>query len=170
MRHKVDEIVNGLEAGNRDPIRGEHDKDLRSVLTSEDDLVRVKLTKVDVLLQQEDTLYLVDIKTAKPNASGFRDFKRTLLLWMGAYLELDPRLDIYPMIAIPYNPYEPKPYGRWTIRGMIDINSELKVAEEFWDFLGGIGAYEEILNCFERVGIELRDEIDSYFAQFSSQG
>jgi len=29
---------------------------------------------------------------------------------------------------------------------------------EFWDFLGGEGAYNELLNCFERVGIELRPE------------
>jgi hypothetical protein len=32
----------------------------------------------------------------------------------------------------------------------------------FWDFLGGEGAYKELLDCFERVGIELRDEIDEY--------
>jgi hypothetical protein len=36
----------------------------------------------------------------------------------------------------------------------------LKVANEFWDFLGGDGCYNELLNCFERVGIELRPEID----------
>lgn len=168
IRHKVDEIVNGLEAGYKDPNRDEHDNELRSVLIADNDKVDVNLTKVDVLLQRGDTLYLVDVKTAKPNKSGFRDYKRTLLEWLGAYLEFDPRLDIYPMIAIPCNPYAPKPYRRWTIRGMIDINNELRVAEEFWDFLGGDGAYEEILDCFERVGIEMRDEIDSYFAQFSS--
>ena len=43
---------------------------------------------------------------------------------------------------------------------------ELKVAEEFWDFLGGDGTYSEILDCFERAGIELRPEIDSYFSKF----
>lgn len=40
-------------------------------------------------------------------------------------------------LAIPYNPYEPKPYERWTLKGMLDLKNELKVAEEFWDFLGG---------------------------------
>ncbi len=44
--------------------------------------------------------------------------------------------------------------------GMIDLDKELKVAKDFWDFLGGKGAYTELLNCFEKVGIELRDEID----------
>ena len=34
-------------------------------------------------------------------------------------------------------------------------------------FLGGVGTYSELLNCFERVGIELRDEIDEYFSKFN---
>ena len=48
---------------------------------------------------------------------------------------------------------------------MIDLEYELKVAAEFWDFLGGTGLYEALLNIFEKVGIELRPEIDAYFAQ-----
>ena len=52
------------------------------------------------------------------------------------------------------------------MRGMLDLEHELKVADEFWDFLGGKGSYEELLNCFERVGIELRPEIDKYFLKF----
>ncbi len=33
---------------------------------------------------------------------------------------------------------------------MLDLDNELKVAEEFWDFLGGKGAYKELLDCFEK--------------------
>jgi type II restriction enzyme len=50
---------------------------------------------------------------------------------------------------------------------MIDIPNELKVADEFWDFLGGKGTYQELLDCFEEVGIELRPEVDDYFARFN---
>jgi hypothetical protein len=32
--------------------------------------------------------------------------------------------------------------------------------------LGGDGAYEELLECFEKVGIEMREEIDNYFKKF----
>jgi hypothetical protein len=56
----------------------------------------------------------------------------------------------------------------WTMRGVIDIERELKVAEEFWDLLGGDGSYEELLNCFERVGIKLRPVLDRYFSKFRS--
>ncbi|GHT37963.1 hypothetical protein FACS189427_11640 [Planctomycetales bacterium] len=73
------------------------------------------------------------------------------------------------LIAIPYNPYEPEPYQRWTMKGMLDLPQELKVAEEFWDFLGGEGTYQELLDCFEQAGIELRPEIDDYFGRFNKQ-
>lgn len=53
------------------------------------------------------------------------------------------------------------------MRGMLDLEHELKVADEFWDFLGGKGTYLDLLGCFERVGIELRDEIDEYFTRFN---
>jgi len=33
---------------------------------------------------------------------------------------------------------------------MLDLDYELKVAEELWDFLGGGGSYLELLDCFER--------------------
>ncbi len=58
-------------------------------------------------------------------------------------------------------------YSRWTMAGMLDLKYELKVAEEFWDFLGGAGTYTELLDCFEQAGIELREEIDEYFGKFN---
>jgi len=59
-----------------------------------------------------------------------------------------------------------KAYSQWTMAGMLDLEEELKVAEEFWDFLGRKGAYQDVLDCFEKVGMELRGEIDSFFAKF----
>lgn len=45
--------------------------------------------------------------------------------------------------------------------GIIDLPNE------FWDFLGGAGAYNDLLDVFERVGVELRFEIDEYFQKFN---
>jgi len=52
------------------------------------------------------------------------------------------------------------------MKGMLDLPNELKVADEFWNFLGGEGTYEDLLDCFEQAGIELRPEIDAYFGKF----
>ena len=43
----------------------------------------------------------------------------------------------------------------------------VKVEDEFWDFLGGTGAYADLLDCFEKAGIELCPEIDAYFQRFN---
>ena len=131
-------------------------------------MIKVKPTKIDVFARAKNgELFLFDIKTAKPNAGGFKEFKRTLLEWVAAVLADTPDAKVNSLIAIPYNPYAPEPYNRWTMRGMLDLPNELKVAEEFWDFLGGAGAYNDLLDIFERVGIELRPEIDEYFHKFN---
>jgi len=59
-----------------------------------------------------------------------------------------------------------KPYSRWTMAGMLDLENELLVAEEFWDFLGGEESYEKLLKIFEEVGQEMRREIDEFFRRF----
>ncbi|MDY0053878.1 MAG: TdeIII family type II restriction endonuclease, partial [Bacteroidales bacterium] len=86
--------------------------------------------------------------------------------WAGIAYTNDKDLKVHSLIAIPYNPYHPEPYQFWTLAGMLDLKEELMVAERFWNFLGGEGAYDELLECFESAGIELRGEIDKYFSRF----
>lgn len=128
---------------------------------------KVKVVKVDIFIKDSDgTVYFFDIKTVKPNISNFKDFKRTLLEWTAIYLAKQPKAIINTFIAIPYNPYEPKPYQRWTLKGMLDIDRDLKIAEEFWDFIGGKNTYSILLDCFETAGIELSRILDAYFEKF----
>jgi type II restriction enzyme len=162
---EIQHIMNELTIG-RNPNKMKEIERIRRVATT-GKINKLKTVKVDLFLKSDDgKVHLFDIKTAKPNISNFKDFKRTLLEWVAIYLLKYPDANVHSYIAIPYNPYEPKPYERWTVKGMLDLDNELKVADEFWDFLGGEGAYEELLNCFERVGIELRPEIDAYFSKF----
>ena len=163
---EIQKIMDNLTTATTTPNKPEEISAIRKVC-QEGRMRKIKPTKIDVLLEsKKGELYLIDIKTAKPNVGGFKEFKRTLLEWAATTLAANPKVEVNTLIAIPYNPYEPKPYNRWTIRGMLDLKNELKVAQEFWDFLGGEGAYQDLLDCFERVGIELRPEIDKYFEKF----
>lgn len=144
-----------------------HEIELIRRVCQSGEAVSVRPVLADVMLQShDDQIFLFDIKTAKPNAGDFQKLKRNLLEWIAIYLRQQPDAIIQSSIAIPYNPYYPQPYTRWTMRGMLDLNSELYVAEQFWDFLGGEGVYPEILNIFEEVGLLMRDEIDRKFAEF----
>src|SRR6185437_510204 len=160
----IQNIMDSLSIAESTPNKIEEINAIRAVCQT-GEMKTVKPTKVDVkLIGHDETIFLFDIKTAKPNAGGFKEFKRTLLEWVATTLASNPIANVQTLIAIPYNPYDPKPYSRWTMRGMIDLENELKVAEEFWDFLGGQGAYIDLLNIFEKIGIELRPEIDAYFS------
>jgi len=165
----IQDIMDDLTAGEARPNKLEEIELIRKVCQT-GNFRTVKPTKIDIWLEaQNGDLFLFDIKTAKPNKGGFKEFKRTLLEWTACVLAGDPTKSVNTLIAIPYNPYAPKPYSRWTMAGMLDLEQELKVAEEFWDFIGGKGAYNQLLDIFERVGIELRPEIDSYFEKFNKK-
>lgn len=162
----IEHIMNELTTATTEPNKPIEIESIRKVC-QKGEMRNVRLTKVDVkLVSNSEEVFLIDIKTAKPNAGGFKEFKRTLLQWVAAYLADKPESNVQSLIAIPYNPYEPEPYNRWTMRGMLDLPNELKVANEFWDFLGGEGTYIQLLDIFEKVGIELRSEIDDYFSKY----
>jgi len=164
---EIQHIMNELTTG-KTPNKAEEIERIRNVAAL-GNKNKMKTVKVDLFVKDDDgAIHLFDLKTAKPNISNFKDFKRTLLEWVAIYLSQKPEANVKSYIAIPYNPYEPQPYERWTLKGMLDLEDELKVAEEFWDFLGGKGAYLELLNCFENAGIELRPEIDQYFSKFAN--
>ncbi|MDR2173059.1 MAG: TdeIII family type II restriction endonuclease [Burkholderiales bacterium] len=164
----IQNIMDSLTTATTAPNKPEEIQAIISVC-QQGEMKTVKPAKIDLKLTRDDnTVYLFDIKTAKPNAGAFKEFKRTLLEWVAITLATNPAAKVQTLVAIPYNPYEPQPYNRWTMRGMLDLEHELKVAEEFWDFLGGRGAYVALLDCFEKAGIELRPEIDKYFRKFST--
>ena len=164
-QREIQRIIDNLSIGT-DPNKREEIQRIRDVC-QKGGMNTSNPVKADLLVENlEGSMFLFDLKTVKPNISNFKDFKRTLLEWCAIAMAKGPHLDVHSLIAIPYNPYEPKPYERWTIKGMLDLDQELKVAHEFWDFLGGEGAYQDLLDCFEKVGIELRPEIEQYFEKF----
>lgn len=104
--------MDGLITGKKEPNKAEEIEAIRKVC-NKGKMNIVKPAKVDVLvLSQDDSIFLFDIKTAKPNIGNFKEFKRTLLEWVAAALAQNPDAKINTCIAIPYNPYEPKPYER----------------------------------------------------------
>ena len=142
---EIQKIIDDLTTAKSLPNKIKELEIIRKV-AQQGEFRKIKPVKVDVLLENHSgELFLFDIKTAKPNAGGFKEFKRTLLEWAAIILAGNQKAKVQTIIAIPYNPYDPEPYNRWTIRGMLDLKKELKVANEFWDFLGGEGVYEDVL-------------------------
>lgn len=166
-QQKVQSIINSLTI-NPKPNKIEELELLKKSLSGNTN--KLKPAKVDLFVETKaGEQYLFDLKTAKPNKGDFQKYKQTLLEWAGIAYTKNKNAKVNTLIAIPYNPYEPQPYQFWTLAGMLDLEQELMVAEKFWDFLGGKGAYNELLECFELAGLELRPEIDEYFGKFNKK-
>jgi type II restriction enzyme len=164
-QNEIQKIMNYLSLGN-DVNKSKEIEIIRKV-ASQGEINKISTIKADIFLKDNsNNIYLFDIKTAKPNKSNFKDFKRTLLEWTAITLLKEPNAKIHTLIAIPYNPYEPHPYEFWTIKGMIDLDEEIMIADNFWNFLGGANTYENLLDCFQTAGNEMRTEIDDYFLKF----
>lgn len=122
---------------------------------------------VDLFIKDNNEENYFDITSAKPNMKEFAASKLKLLRWTALRYSQGNDTQVYTRLAIPYNPYHPNPYERWTLKGLYDLeNGEVLVGEEFWNFVANDNIYEELLEIFQSVGEELRAEIDGKFAEF----
>ncbi len=111
--------------------------------------------------------YFIDITSAKPNMKEFKAMKKKILIWQAIRLTGYPKRKVEGRIAIPYNPYAPQPYERWTLRGLYDLKrSEVMIGKEFWNFIAQEDVYCDLLEVFEEAGKTLKPIIDKTFAQF----
>lgn len=163
---EVQMIINELTTGRIKPDKNAEIERLRAVAIS-GSLIKIKKPRIDIYLLAHDGVeYYFDLITAKPNMHELKAHKRKLLEWAAYRLQANPTARLKTSLVIPYNPYEPEPYERWRLAGLYDLPEELLVAEEFWDLLGGKGAYDDLLEVFKQVGVALRPEIDQRFAKF----
>lgn len=117
----------------------------------------------DVYLRKGSKEWLFDIKTVKPNIGNFGDFKAKLLEWVAR-----KRISCHTMLALPYNPYGDEPYSWFTQSGFIDPKEEIMIGREYWDFLGGTGTYDELLQIFEDSGMLVRADLKAFFDKLRS--
>lgn len=122
---------------------------------------------VDLFVKIGEEENFFDITSAKPNMKEFSALKLKLLTWTALRLSQNKNAKTFTRLAIPYNPYYPEPYERWTLKGLYDLEAgEILVADKFWNFVASDNVYEELLDLFQDVGEKLRGEIDEYFAKF----
>jgi len=150
---KIDEILRQVTNGTRKPNRQTEQDEILAI--DNDDLVAQKSEiRVDLYLRRGDDEYYFDIKTVKPTVNGFSGHKQKILTWIAR-----ANKPIHSAIVFPYNPYwsknkdgsfHPEPYDRAGFRTM--SSDDVMIGKDYWDFLGGKGCYEEVLDLYEQVG------------------
>jgi hypothetical protein len=118
--------------------------------------------RVDVFVAKPngEELY-VDITTVKPNLKEFRALRRKMLRWCALRFSQNPSVTVKTCIGIPYNPYYPNDYKRWTANSC-DPKEDILVQNELWREFAGYDVFPELIELFQEVGIELRDKISNF--------
>ncbi|MBU2530159.1 MAG: TdeIII family type II restriction endonuclease [Elusimicrobia bacterium] len=126
--------------------------------------------RVDLFVKIKNVENYFDITSVKPNMKEFVSLKLKLLRWTALRLSIDKKAYVSTRLAIPYNPYFPEPYERWTLRGLYDLDAgEILVGKEFWNFIAGHEIYEDLIGAFNEAGERLRPKLDKKFSEFRGE-
>lgn len=161
IRTILDELEHRNRKGGRTP---DWDKEIKEVLSiTNGDLQDVTIV-ADLYVEDihSNKKYCFEIKSPKPNSDQTRVSKEKIMKWLS--MEGSPISEAY--YALPFNPYgsrkdysHPHPFRWFDMR-----NDEVVIMDkEFWDLLGGEGAFEALLDIFESVGQEYKERIRKEF-------
>jgi len=160
--HQTESLISkmdmDLRSGKRNPDSSKELEEIRKLI-KKGGLLQDPDKRVDVFIKKADgTEIYFDITSPKPNIKEFAALKKKLLRWIALRLSQDKKVNVITSLGLPYNPYHPEPYARWTKGNMYDSN-QLLVGEDFWNFVAGENVYDEFIEIFEDVGEELREKI-----------
>jgi len=116
----------------------------------------------DFYMKREGKEHFFEIKTVKPNIDVFEKSKTKLLEWVARR-----RTTVKVFLAFPYNPYHPQPYNRFTEVGMMDMSNDFLIGEQYWDFIGGKNTFPELLQTFDEIGKEFKEQLNQKFKEIA---
>ena len=113
-------------------------------------------TRIDLYVRtHEGETHFFEIKSAKPNKGQCIEMKQRLLTALAIRREESTRT----WWGVPYNPYGRGEYRHAPPLPFFDFEREVKIGEPFWDFVGGAGTYEELLDVYRRVGEDFAERL-----------
>ena len=109
----------------------------------------------DLYIEKKDgTELFIEIKSPKPNKGQCLEATGRQLQIHGITHEKYPEAKAY--FASAYNPWgvDKSTYKHSFTVNYMDLEDEVLLGKEFWDLVGGVGTYEEVLEIYQEVGRE----------------
>jgi hypothetical protein len=110
--------------------------------------------------------YYLEMKGPDPNTTEVPGAKRRLLTALASGIVNHKTEKVDVAIGVYYNNKHPKPYNNPKVLNYFDPAGDIKVHEEFWNFLGkNRTTYSELLNLFENYGKKNKKKIWAGFSK-----
>jgi hypothetical protein len=113
-------------------------------------------TRIDLYIRThggEDHYF--EIKSGKPNKGQCIEMKQRLL----TALAIRRQESTHTWWGVPYNPYGRGEYRHVYPLSFFDFEHEVMLGERFWEFVGGDGTYEELLEVYRHVGEDFAERL-----------
>ncbi len=156
----IEQIVTELRtppSKRQSPRRPEHDAEMRDILLSRGGGLSSRSVTADLFVEDFDRGPLfIELKSPRPNLDVAAESKRKILYYL-TIMNRRGQADSRAFLGLTYNPYIYRDsYGHTFTKQIMDMRKQVLIGSELWDYLGGSGTYEDLLNLIEQVRIELQ--------------
>jgi len=158
---RIQEVLNSLEHSTKTKAKTKPDWDseLKFILEGKGEPIPVTVT-CDIFISNKITSekYAFELKGPLPNSDQTKVSKEKMF----KLLAMDDSQVTGAFYALPYNPYGKREAYKWGFPmrwfNMQNDRSVL-IGNEFWDFIGGSGTYENFIKEVNLLGKEYRERI-----------
>lgn len=144
---EIERISSALRGGAQKPNWKQEIKTV-SAFRKGDTVIRRVIS--DLYLKKSGVEYFISIKTVTPNLDQSEIAKKDMLLLKAENKDYQTYFGLY------YNPsgFSRSDYKHSFPMKIFDMHSDecVLIGKDYWDFLGGEGAYEELITIFAEVG------------------
>jgi hypothetical protein len=160
-------VLNALEHNKKGEIKVKPnwESEIKYIKDGGGELIPVTVT-CDIFINSVETnlKYAFELKGPLPNSDQTKVSKEKMF----KLLAMTPKQVDFAYYALPYNPYGEKKDYKWSfpLRWFnMQKDASVLIGDEFWELIGGKGAYHNFINEVNLLGKEYRERIYREFLQ-----
>jgi hypothetical protein len=144
----LEQIVTELRHKQRTP---DHHTELRDILESRGGGISERVAVCDVFIGDfREGPLCIEMKGPTPNLDTAAGAKRNMLYFQ-AIMHRAGRGDAKAFLGFYYNPWiERNLYDHWATKQIMDMNNEVLMGAELWDYIGGPKTFDEMIPTLEK--------------------
>ena len=155
----IEQIVTELRTAKRRRTQARepnHEAELSDILSSRGGGQSARTVRADLYIEDfTGGPLFVELKTPLPNLDVAAESKKKMLYFL---LIMARKSIVGPQsyLGLTYNPFLTRNnYSHNFTERIMDMNAEVLIGEEMWDFIGGAGTYSELLEIIRNVRQQL---------------
>ncbi len=155
----VEQIVTELRTPPRrrtTPRSPNHASELADILNSKGGGLSARAVTADLFVgDHHDGPLFIELKTPLPNLDIAAESKRKLLYYL-ALMHRQGTFNAKAFMGLTYNPFVTRQdYGHSFTKQIMDMNHQVLIGDELWNYLGGPGTYDELMQIIDDVRRDL---------------